>query len=175
MSARQSHLFESIQGILGNSGLESISSIEQLEELMLMEAIRQSINASNESVNSVSAPIQTTPGDSPPVIDNTQGTTGPLGQTNVNEHIDTDLSRALDAVVIDESLGLDVTHAQLTAHDIGPTEATAQSSVEDPINSDSIELLMPDETTDPLFLEDEEQMRLAMALSIADIGTATDH
>jgi len=172
MSARQSHLFESIQGILGNSGLESISSIEQLEELMLMEAIRQSINASNESVNSVSAPIQTTPGDSPPVIDNTQGTTGPLGQTNVNEHIDresTDLSRSLDAVVIDESLGL------LTAHDIGPTEATAQSSVEDPINSDSIELLMPDETTDPLFLEDEEQMRLAMALSIADIGTATDH
>lgn len=37
MSARQSHLFDSIQGILGNSGLEGISSIEQLEELMLME------------------------------------------------------------------------------------------------------------------------------------------
>ena len=66
----------------------------------------------------------------------------------------------------------------MPAFDEDPTEAATQSSVvahEDPISSDSIELLMPDDAAELYLEEDEEQMRLALALSVANIDSATDH
>ena len=145
-----------------------------------------SINTSSESINSAPPPIQTAPLDPTPVLDNTQGISGPLEQTNVIiEPIDresVDLNRALDAIIIDESLSTDVnyprTSSPVPAFDEDPTEAAAtRSSVvapEDPLRSDSIELLMPDDAAE-FHLEDEEQMRLALALSVANIDSATDH
>ena len=145
-----------------------------------------SINTSSESVNSAPSSAQTAPLDSTPVLDNTQGTSGPLlDQTNGIEPTDresVDLNRALDAIVIDDSVSTDAnyprTSSPVPAFDEDPTEAAAtRSSVvapEDPLSSDSIELLMPDDAAE-FHLEDEEQMRLALALSVADIDTAADH
>lgn len=146
-----------------------------------------SINTSSESINSAPPPAQTAPLDSTPVLDNMQGTSaGPLDQLTI-EPIDhresVDLNRALDAIVIDESVSTDVNDPRASspvpAFDDNPTEAAAQSSIivrEDPVSSDSIELLMPDDDdAAELYLEDEEQIRLALALSVADIDSAADH
>jgi hypothetical protein len=145
-----------------------------------------SINTSSESVNSAPPPTQNAPLDSTPVLDNTQGISGPLDQTNgIIEPIEresVDLNQALDAIIINESLTTDdnyprTSSSSVPAFDEDPTEAATQSSVvahEDPVSSDSIELLMPGDAAE-LYLEDEEQMRLALALSVANIDSATDH
>lgn len=147
-----------------------------------------SINTSSESINSAPSPAQTAPLDSTPVLDNMQGTSaGPLDQLTI-EPIDhresVDLNRALDAIVIDESVSTDVNDPRASSpvpafDEDNPTEAADQSSIivrEDPVSSDSIELLMPDDDdAAELYLEDEEQIRLALALSVADIDSAADH
>ena len=128
-----------------------------------MQAIRQSINSSNEAASPPPQPVQAATVDHTPAPDLLLGNDSP-GLTVTTDPVDresADLMRALDAVVIDHNVSRDTSQTH-------PSPAQSTIAHDDQISSDGVELLLPDEAPD-LYPEDEEQMRLALALSVADM------